>query len=191
VTVFEVAAERTVRRRASILAALGMLMTATAADAQAPGGPKTRSAVARPSADSARADSAAFDALPPALREVLDVRARVTPTSADPNVVCVVLSTTSDGSTRQRLQGRLADGTSLVVFARSSKRGALRRVEFVRKLASGEQRGFTWDAEGDATTGMEWPAGSTVSTSYKVPRGSPVPRAIRALGRLVAAWSCH
>lgn len=143
------------------------------------------------SPDSVRADSAAFDALPEPLRELLDVRTRIRPSSADPNVVCVALSATSDGSTRQRLQGRLGDGTSLVVFARSSKSGALRRVEFVRRAATGEQRGFTWDAEGDETKGMDWPAGSTVSTSYPVPRGGPVPRALRALGRLVASWPCR
>ncbi len=143
------------------------------------------------SADSLRADSAAFDALPSSLRELLDVRSRISRSSADPNVVCVALSATSTGSTRQRLQGRLGDGTSLVVFARSSKGGALERVEFVRRIGSGEQRGYTWDREGDATKAMDWPAGSTVSTTYPVPRGGPVPRAIRALGRLVAAWPCR
>jgi hypothetical protein len=146
--------------------------------------------IVQTSPDSLRADSAAFDALPERLRDVLDVRSRINPASADPNVVCVRLSTTSDGSRRQRLQGRLGDATSLVVFARVSARGALGRVEFVRRLANGEQRGFTWDAAGDATTGMDWAVGSTVSTSYPIPRGSPIPRALRGLGRIVAGWSC-
>ena len=141
-------------------------------------------------ADSARADSAAFASLPPSVLEVLDVRARISPERADPNVVCVPLSATSDASRRQRLQGRLGDGTSLVVFARFTPRGSLRRVEFVRRLQSGIQRGYTWDSAGDATTAMEWPAGASEATSYPIPRGAAIPRAVRALGRLVARWSC-
>ena len=140
--------------------------------------------------DSARADSAAFATLPAPVLEVLDVRRRITPESADPNVVCVPLSGTADGSRRQRLQGRLGDGTSLVVFARFTARGSLGRVEFVRRLTSGEQRGYTWDAAGDATTAMEWPAGESTASSYPIPRGGGVPRAVRALGRLVMRWSC-
>ena len=185
-------ARRRVRRGSACLSALVTLLAFSASGAQSTSRPPPRPATAAAfSPDSLRADSAAFDALPPPLRELLDVRTRIRRESADPNLVCVALSATSDGSTRQRLQGRLGDGTSLVVFARSSKSGALRRVEFVRRVASGEQRGFTWDAEGDETKGMDWPAGSSVSTSYPVPRGGPVPRALRALGRLVASWPCR
>lgn len=142
------------------------------------------------SVDSVRADSAAFATLPPGVLDVLDVRSRITPESADPNLVCVPLSRTSDGSRRQRLQGRIGDGTSLVVFARTSASGAIARVEFIRRLQSGEQRGYTWDALGDATTASEWKAGETNATSYPVPRGGPIPRSLRALGRLVLMWSC-
>ena len=185
-------ARRRVRRGSACLSALVTLLAFSASGAQSTSRRPPRPATAAAfSPDSLRADSAAFDALPPPLRELLDVRTRIRRESADPNLVCVALSATSDGSTRQRLQGRLGDGTSLVVFARSSKSGALRRVEFVRRVASGEQRGFTWDAEGDETKGMDWPAGSSVSTSYPVPRGGPVPRALRALGRLVASWPCR
>jgi hypothetical protein len=141
-------------------------------------------------ADSLRGDSAAFATLPATVLEVLDVRSRITPESADPNLVCVPLSRTSDGSKRQRLQGKLGDGTSLVVFARERTRGALGRVEFVRRLLTGEQRGYTWDMVGDATIATEWKAGETSATSYPIPRGGPIPRAVRSLGRLVMQWSC-
>lgn len=141
--------------------------------------------------DSLRADSAAFATLPPVERSVLDVRDAITFASADPNVVCVLLSKTSEGSRRQRLQGKLADGTSLVVFARQSASGRLERVEFIRKMTTGEQRGFTWDTAGDLTTANEWKAGETSATTYPVPRGGPVPRALRGLGRIVMQWSCE
>lgn len=164
-----------------VVAVCALMALASPSDAQRP-----------PSidADSARGDSAAFATLPPAAREVLDVRRRITPENADPNIVCVPLSATSDGSRRQRLQGRLGDGTSLVVFARFTPRGSLQRVEFVRRLDSGVQRGYTWDLAGDATTAMEWAAGTSAATSYPIPRGGAIPRAVRALGRIVARWSC-
>ncbi|MEO7512823.1 MAG: hypothetical protein ABIZ91_13785 [Gemmatimonadaceae bacterium] len=141
--------------------------------------------------DSARADAAAFASLPAPVREVLDVRSRVDRERADPNLSCVALSETSDGSRRQRVQGRLGDGTSLVVFGRITRAGALARVEFIRRLTSGVQRGFTWDAADDRTTSMEWAAGSTDAVSSPVPRGSPIPRALRGLGRLVFTWPCE
>lgn len=140
--------------------------------------------------DSLRADSAAFAALPEPVREVLDVRSRLQQSTADPNLICVPLSGTSDGSRRQRVQGRLGDGSSLVVFARVDRRGRLGRVEFVRRLPSGVQRGYTWDAAGDATVELEWPAGSMRASSGPVPKGGPIPRAVRALGRLVLTWPC-
>lgn len=152
--------------------------------------PASRPAPIPISADSARGDAEAFEALPTAVREVLDVRRQLQPVGGDAGLVCVPLSTTSDGSRRQRIQGRLADGLGLVVFARASRNGALSRVEFVRRLASGGQRGYTWDAQGDATTAMEWPPGSIEAQSFPVPRGSPIPRALRGLGRLVLTWPC-
>jgi hypothetical protein len=139
-------------------------------------------------ADSLRADEQAFDNLPPAAREILDVR-RALATPGDPALTCIPLSSTSDGSRRQRVQGRI-DGRGLVVFARVNAKGALARVEFVRRLGDGGQRGYTWDSAGDATTMMEWPEGSTQAESSPVPRGGPVPRAVRALGRLVLTWRC-
>ncbi|MEP7383320.1 MAG: hypothetical protein ABI910_16645 [Gemmatimonadota bacterium] len=139
--------------------------------------------------DSARGDQLAFETLPPAVREVLDVRRELQPEGGDPGLVCVPLSYTSDGSRRQRVQGRVY-GFGLVVFTRATRSGALARVEFVRRLPDGSQRGYTWDAEGDATTAMEWPPGSSEAESHPVPRGSPIPRAVRGLGRVVLTWRC-
>lgn len=141
-------------------------------------------------ADSGRGDQLAFETLPPPVREVLDVRRELQPEGGDPALVCVPLSGTSDGSRRQRVQGRLY-GFGLVVFARATRSGTLARVEFVRRLPDGSQRGYTWDAEGDATTAMEWAPGSTNAESYPVPRGSPIPRAVRGLGRIVLTWPCR
>ncbi len=139
--------------------------------------------------DSGLADQRAFETLPPPVREVLDVRRELQPQGGDPSLVCVPLSNTSDGSRRQRVQGK-PYGFGLVVFARATRSGTLARVEFVRRLADGSQRGYTWDAEGDATTAMEWPPGSTQAESHPVPRGGPIPRAVRGLGRIVLTWPC-
>lgn len=143
------------------------------------------------SPDSARGDAEAFRTLPPSVREVLDIHVQLQPDGGDPGLICVPLSATSDGSRRQRVQGRLSDGLGVVVFARASRNGVLSRVEFVRRLPSGGQRGYTWDAQGDATTAMEWPPGSTDAQSYPVPKGSPIPRAVRGLGRIVLTWPCR
>jgi len=141
-------------------------------------------------ADSAKGDDEAFAALPDPVREVLDVRRQLQPWDGAPGLTCVPLSTTSDGSRRQRVQGRLDDARALVVFARVDRRGALRRVEFVRRLADGGQVSYTWDAEGDATTRTDWPPELTNPSSHPIPRGGPIPRALRGLGRLVMAWPC-
>lgn len=142
------------------------------------------------STDSALADDEAFRTLPRPAREVLDVRRHIRPAGGDAGITCVPLSTTSDGSRRLRLQGRLTDGLALVVFARATRRGTLARVEFVRRLATGGQAGYTWDAEGDVTTAMDWPPGSTDATTHPVPRGGPIPRALRGLGRIALSWRC-
>lgn len=140
--------------------------------------------------DSGLADQRAFETLPPPVREVLDVRRELQPQGGDSSLVCVPLSNTSDGSRRQRVQGK-PYGFGLVVFARATRSGTLARVEFVRRLADGSQRGYTWDAQGDATTAMEWPPGSTEAESHPVPRGGPIPRAVRGLGRIVLTWPCN
>lgn len=141
-------------------------------------------------ADSAKGDDEAFASLPEPVRELLDVRRQLQPWEGEVGLTCVPLSTTTDGSRRQRVQGRLADGRALVVFARVDRRGAIHRVEFVRRLANGGQAGYTWDANGDVTTRTDWPPDLSNASSHPVPRGGPIPRALRGLGRLVMAWPC-
>jgi len=169
-------------------------LTSGTSDAQQPGAQPARPRlVLEPIAlppDSIDGDNQAFDTLPLEVGRILDIRALLRESTRDPGLTCVPLSYTSDRSRRQRIQGRPADGRGLVVFARVTRAGALARVEFVRRLETGGQRGYTWDAQGDATTAMEWPAGSTQAESFPVPRGSPIPRAVRALGRLALTWRC-
>lgn len=179
-----------------MLAVIAMLVTGLTGDplaAQRSGSAPPRTSPVLPPipfpSDSGLADQRAFESLPPAVREVLDVRPELQATGGDPSLVCVPLSTTSDGSRRQRVQGK-PHGFGLVVFARASRSGTLARVEFVRRLPDGSQRGYTWDAQGDATVAMEWPAGSTEAATHPVPRGGPIPRAVRGLGRLVLTWPC-
>lgn len=177
-------------RRRLAVGAMALLATfgATRAAAQRP---PARLAPIPIAADSARGDADAFATLPARVRPVLDVRSQLQPEGGARGLTCVPLSMTSDGSRRQRLQGRLADGLGLVVFARARRDGTLTRVEFVRRLPSGGQAGYTWDAQGDATTAMEWPPGSADAQSHPVPKGSPIPRAVRGLGRIVLTWPCH
>lgn len=128
-------------------------------------------------------DSAAFTALSNSERELLDVREEI----SDPRLACVSLGITTTGQERRRLQGRLGDGSSVVVFARSRvDSGDITRVEFVRTRA-GVQRGFTWDAEGNATTGVDWTPDRSRATSYPIPSGGPVPQVLRGLARRVVA----
>ncbi|MBK6487706.1 MAG: hypothetical protein IPF98_12690 [Gemmatimonadetes bacterium] len=182
---------------ALVLVSLLNLLPAQLASAQrtrpVPDAPERRPLILPPipfPSDSGRGDQLAFESLPDAVREVLDVRRDLQPQGGAKGFTCIPLSFTSDGSRRQRVQGRLQGYYGLVVFARVARDGTLARVEFVRRLADGSQRGYTWDAAGDATTAMEWPPGSTEAESHPVPRGSPIPRAVRGLGRLVLTWRC-
>ncbi|MBK8248933.1 MAG: hypothetical protein IPK85_16260 [Gemmatimonadetes bacterium] len=74
-----------------------------------------------------------------------------------------------------------------MVFARSRPdTGGITRVEFVR-TRNGVQRGYTWDADGNVTTGVDWTPDRSRATSFPVPSGGPVPQALRGLGRRVIA----
>ncbi|MBL8982553.1 MAG: hypothetical protein JNL26_10245 [Gemmatimonadetes bacterium] len=126
-------------------------------------------------------EGAAFASLSATQRELLDIRANL----SDKALACVSLGTTSSGQSRRRLQGRLADGSSLVVFARSrDATGEVTRVEFVR-TRDGVQRGYTWDTDGNLTTGVDWNRDRSKATSFPVPSGGPVPLVLRSLGRRV------
>ncbi|MBL8960618.1 MAG: hypothetical protein JNJ98_12255 [Gemmatimonadetes bacterium] len=129
------------------------------------------------------ADSAAFASLSRVQRDLLDVRREL----ANPQLSCISLGVTPSGQERRRIQGRLQDGSSLVVFARSRPdSGVITRVEFVR-TRDGVQRGYTWDADGNVTTGVDWTPDRSRATSFPVPSGGPVPQVLRGLGRRVIA----
>ncbi len=137
----------------------------------------------RMAAQTAAADRAAFASLSHEERRFLDVRQEL----ADTSLACVQQGTTSTGESRRRLQGRLPDGSSLVVFARVRARtGEVMRVEFVR-TRDGVQRGITWDADGNRTTGVDWNAKRTDATTYPIPSGGPVPQVLRGLARRIVA----
>lgn len=126
----------------------------------------------------AQADSAAFAALSPTQRSLLDVRRNLPDTA----LACVSLGTTTAGESRRRLQGRLPDGSSLVLFARTSAAGEVLRVEFVR-TRRGVQRGITWDRDGNRAEGVDWNADRTRATRFPIPSGGPVPEVMRGLAR--------
>lgn len=148
-------------------------------------------------ADSAAADSAAFNALPDPLREFLDVRdalivARAT--SAD-STRCRVLEPAPIGSTRRRISFRFGDGSSAVLYAVAQPAtGALSRVEYIRRVPTRGQRGLIWDGERDRTTSTWWTETrfglSRRVERGEIPRGGPVPRAMRGLGRQLMLVPC-
>lgn len=151
----------------------------------------------RMAADSAHADSAAFATLPSALGTVLDVRALLAPPALDslPLADCTDLAPRRPTELRRRLQLRLADSGSIVLYAVADRAsGDLERVEFVRRMPGKGQRGLTWDAARDRTTSLWWPeyARGIARRAERgdLPRGGPVPRAVRALGRQLLTLSC-
>lgn len=148
-------------------------------------------------ADSALADSAAFAALPAALRPLLDVRTAIAPGAADTLALheCIQMDGRAPEELRRRLQLRFADSSAAVLYAIAHREsGALARVEFLRRTPRAGQRGFIWDGQRDRTTSVWWfetPRGlSRRGERGDLPRGGPVPRAIRALARQLLVASC-
>ncbi len=146
--------------------------------------------------DSAHADSAAFDALPPTLGQVLDVRGLMEdpPRVALPLAECLVLGERREGELRRRLRLKLVDSTTVVLYAAADRAsGTLERVEFVRRTPREGQRGILWDGSGDRTTSVWWTEtdrGIRRPDRGPIPRGGPVPRALRALGRQLLTIPC-
>jgi hypothetical protein len=148
-------------------------------------------------ADSAHADSTAFEALPPGLGALLDVRALLAPeTLANlPLAECAVLRPRREHQQRRQLRLRLEDSSVVLLLAVADRAlGTLERVEFVRRTPSAGQRGLIWDRERDRTTSMWWPEfeGRVQRRGERghLPRGGPVPRAVRALGRQLLTVPC-
>ena len=148
-------------------------------------------------ADSAVADSAAFEALPVALRPLLDVRSAIDAAAADTLALheCIQMDGRAPEELRRRLQLRFADSSAAVLYAIADRRsGALARVEFLRRTPRAGQRGFIWDALRNRTTSVWWfetaRGLSRRGERGELPRGGPVPRAIRGLARQLLVASC-
>jgi len=148
-------------------------------------------------ADSAAGDSAAFDALPAGLHDLLDLRAAIATAQRDslPLYECIQLRGRRDDEIRRRLQLRLHDSSAAVLYAVADRgRGTLERVEFLRRTPRKGQRGFIWDRARDRTISVWW-FESTRGLSRRdergdIPRGSPVPRSVRGLGRQLFVVPC-
>lgn len=180
----------------TVLAAAGLLAACDHGDAHEPRGvAELRAMVA---ADSAAGDSAALASLPPALQPVLRLEPYLTAAylAATPDAECLVLGDDDARLTlpveRRRVRLRLPDSSALVVYVRADPASAaLRLVQIVRNPVDGQQRGYIWEGESDATVEARWPrSGRGRPEHAPQPRGGPVPRAVRALGRRVLALPC-
>lgn len=151
-------------------------------------------AASDPAADTARADSAAFAALPPALAAEIDVRRILAPDAlADTSrTYCQPLGDPTAEHERRRIRFRLGDTLGILFVRAERPTGRLIRVELLRRpLDGGLQRAFTWEAEGDVTWAVDWTSDEATATERgRIPRGSPAPRALRALGRQLLVIPC-
>lgn len=187
--------------RAPRLAGLALAIACSAGEGEphgardtAAGTPPGASRPATLLADSAAGDSAAFAALPPSLRSVLDVRRMLAPdVLADTaRAYCQPLGSDSGAYRRRRLRFRLPDTVGVLFVRADGATGALQRVELVRRpLTTKLQQGFSWDASDDVTREVNWTADEpTAVESGPLPRGGPAPRALRALGRQLLVVPC-
>ena len=148
-------------------------------------------------ADSAGADSVAFEALPPSLGPLLDVRSLLTAEGLEtlPMAECRMLRPRREDQQRRQLHLRLEDSSVVLLLAIADREhSSLERVEFVRRTPHEGQRGLIWDQERDRTTSMWWPefdrgVQRRGERGY-LPRGGPVPRAVRALDRQLLIVPC-
>lgn len=144
--------------------------------------------------DSLAADIAAFEALPPSLREWLDIREQI---SALPDDLagCSVLPPRHAQELRIRLRFREPNRSATVLYAMANRStGEIQRVEFLRPLDGRGQRALVWDAESDETV-SRWFSETTRTYTRRVergdiPRGGPVPRALRGLARQLVLLPC-
>lgn len=163
--------------------------------------PEQRAIVA---ADSAAGDSAALATLPPALQGVLRLEPYLTAgyLQAADSAACVSIEPPGAGGglglpaggERRRVRMLLPDSSELAMLVRADAGNVgLEHVELVRTplYGRGERLGYIWDDEQDLTVEVRWPADRPGRTERAPqPRGGPVPRAVRALGRLVLALPC-
>lgn len=190
--------DRRIRAAALTVAAIvgataGVILHARTPSAEAAMSPFDRLIV-----DSAAADAAAFAGLPKGLSELLDIRHEMTPEGLEslPSAECVVMEPNRQGELRRRLNLRLADSASVVLYATADdSSGTLARVEFIRRTPRKGQRGLIWEAERDHTQSMWWTEPERGVRRRvdrgNIPRGGPVPRALRALGRRLITLPCE
>lgn len=151
--------------------------------------------------DSAAADDAAFDEMPPPLRAQLDMRShlrRLESPHDTARILCQEMGAPTRPEIRRRLRLRLGGeprrpDTTVILFVRATRAtAALERIELVRNPRGGLQRGFIWTATSDQLQSVEWIGrGANETTTYPIPAGTPAPRAVRALGRRLLAASCQ
>lgn len=182
------------RASASILV---LLLALAAGCGEIPAAEAARTPAEQMLADSAHADSAAFEALPSSLGPLLDVRSLLTAEGLEalPMAECRMLRPRREDQQRRQLRLRLEDSSVVLLLAIADReRATLQRVEFVRRTPHEGQRGLIWDVERDRTTSMWWPefARGVQRRGERgyLPRGGPVPRAVRALGRQLLIVPC-
>ncbi len=182
-------------RAAALVLALGVAGT-VACD-----GPRTAEAAHSPfeqlAIDSSAVDSAAFADLPPRLVQWMGFREYLDPAAMDALslAVCDELPKGSFGERRRRLQMRLPDTSTVLLYAvANGEFGTLERVELIRRIPRVGQRGFTWTANRDNAQSVWWPE-ATYTRSRRVergdiPRAGPIPRTLRAMGRQLYIIPC-
>lgn len=189
------AMQRGVRRATLTAVTIATLTTGVVLHSRVPVAEAALSPFARLLSDSASADSAAFAALPPRLRPLLDVRSLLDSASlvSLPLAECTVLDEGPAAEMRRRLHLRLPDSSVVVLYATADEMtGGLLRVEFIRRTPHEGQRGIIWDHERDQTSSMWWTEVGRRRRAERggIPRGGPVPRAVRALGRQLVMMPC-
>ena len=185
------------RVRAAALAALATTWAIAATCDGPPIAEAARTPFEQQALDSFVGDSLAFEALPPRLVPLLDIREHLTAVGLDslPFAVCDELNEREPGERRRRLRLRLPDSSTVVLYAVANREyGTLDRVELIRRVPGLGQRGFIWDARPDRAESVWW--GESVRGRPRraergdVPRSSPIPRALRALGRQLNVMPC-
>lgn len=165
------------------------------------GGPRAAEAARSPfeqlAEDSLATDSAAFAALPPRLRPWLGIAEFVTAEQFEtqPFAACDELLQGAPSERRLRLRLRLPDSSTVLLYSVADREhGTLERVELIRRIPRGGQRGFIWSVTRDRTESVWWndPSsgrGRRVERG-EIPKSSPIPRALRALGRRLNTLPC-
>lgn len=151
--------------------------------------------------DSAAADDAAFDELPPPLRTQLDLRrhiARLEAPHDTSRILCQQMGAPTRPEYRRRFRLRIGGelrrpDTTVILFVRAKRpTAALERIELLRNPLGGQQRGFIWTSTSNELQSVEWTGrGANETSSFVLPAGTPAPRVVRALGRRLLAATCE